>query len=275
MPDNAIPARNSVPRWPFWTADASLLATALWVAWQPHFGPVHAAAVVVAVVAGGVIGVLPYVLEYKAALQSEHQEALLEALGKLDTVHAASAQIQSATAQWQSIQDSSQRTVEASRAIAEKIASEANAFAKCLQNATDQERDQLRLEVEKLKRAEGDWLQVCVRTLDHIYALFAAARRSNQPELANQISNFQAACRDNARRVGLVPFEAGPGEPFDARGHQVADPNQQVVEGAQIAETLGPGYTFQGQLLRRAIVSVLPGSPSSASVPSQENAPPA
>ena len=58
----------------------------------------------------------------------------------------------------------------------------------------------VRLEVEKLRRAEGEWLQVLVRVLDHVYALHLGALRSGQPNLIEQLSNFQNACRDAARR---------------------------------------------------------------------------
>lgn len=156
------------------------------------------------------------------------------------------------------MQESSQKTLQACQELAEKMSAEAAAFGKFLQSAHDQERAQLRLEVEKLKRAEGDWLQVSVRTLDHVFALHAAARRSSQPELANQIGSFRAACQDAARRVGLVMFEAQNAEKFDPRGHQLADPTEIPPENAIVQETIGPGYSFQGQLLRRAVVLVEP-----------------
>ena len=111
----------------------------------------------------------------------------------------------------------------------------------------DTEKGALRLEVEKLRRAEGEWLQVVARILDHIFALHNAAARSGQPELAEQIGQFQNACRDAARRVGLAPFNAAPDEKFDAqkhRAHGVENPPAEAV----VAETLAPGMTFQGRL---------------------------
>jgi len=75
----------------------------------------------------------------------------------------------------------------------------------------------LRLEVEKLRRVESEWLQVAVRMLDHVYALHQGACRSGQPHLIEQVGSFQNACRDAARRVGVTPFTANEGEPFDAQ----------------------------------------------------------
>ena len=40
------------------------------------------------------------------------------------------------------------------------MTAEARAFQQFLDKANDTERNHLRLEVEKLRRAEGDWLQV-------------------------------------------------------------------------------------------------------------------
>jgi hypothetical protein len=54
--------------------------------------------------------------------------------------------------------------------------------------------------------------------------------------------------------VGLAPFAAGPAETFDAQRHQVADGNSEPPADAVVAETLATGYTFQGRLLRPALV---------------------
>ena len=45
----------------------------------------------------------------------------------------------------------------------------------------------------------------------HHFALHQAAARSNQVNVTQQLANFQAACHDAARRVGLVAFAAAPG----------------------------------------------------------------
>jgi molecular chaperone GrpE (heat shock protein) len=105
-----------------------------------------------------------------------------------------------------------------------------------------------------MQRGEKDWIQVSVRMLDHVYALHLGAVRSGQPNLIAQLSNFQNACRDAARRVGLTPFAAEPAEPFDEQRHQLLEGQKTPADGAVIAETLATGYTFQGRLLRPALV---------------------
>jgi molecular chaperone GrpE (heat shock protein) len=145
-------------------------------------------------------------------------------------------------------------------------------FTEFQQKMNDSERAALRLETEKLRRAEGEWLQVVARILDHIFALHNAAERSGQPELAAQIGQFQNACRDAARRVGLTPFSAAPGEKFDAqkfRVHGVENPPADAV----IAETLAPGLTFQGRLVRPALVRLQEAKAENPPLAAAETAP--
>jgi hypothetical protein len=123
-----------------------------------------------------------------------------------------SAQIAAATDQWALVQDatkgSAEKTAAGAHEIAERMAAEIREFNEFQAKLNDSEKAALRLEVEKLRRTEGEWMQVVVRILDHIFALHNAAARSGQPELAEQIAHFQNACRDAARRVGLTPFVA-------------------------------------------------------------------
>ncbi len=143
------------------------------------------------------------------------------------------------------------------------------AFTEFMQRANDSERATLRLEVEKLRRAEADWLQVLVRMLDHVYALHQGALRSGQPNLIEQLGSFQNACRDAARRVGLTPFAPNEAEPFDAQRHQLVEDGAQPPPDAVVAETIAAGYTFQGRPLRPALVR-LRESPAAVAAASPE-----
>jgi len=124
-----------------------------------------------------------------------------------------------------------------------------------------------RLEVDKLRRVEKDWLQVLVRMLDHVYALHQGALRSGQPNLIGQLGAFQHACRDAARRVGLAPFTADESEPFDEQRHQLTDGDHKAAAHALVAETLATGYTFQGQLIRPALVRLRNGQAEAEELP--------
>ena len=55
------------------------------------------------------------------------------------------------------------------------LSTEARAFGDFLRKSNDAEKSHLRLEVDKLRRSENEWLQILVRILDHIFALHQAA----------------------------------------------------------------------------------------------------
>jgi len=165
-------------------------------------------------------------------------------------------QIGNATSQWMTVQEHSERAVEGARKIGNDMTEEAVRFAEFMKQANDKEKATLRLEVEKLKRTEGDWLEIVVRILDHIFALHQAALRSGEENVIRQLTNFQNACLDAARRVGLVPFIAKAGEAFDPKRYQPMEGDQEVTEGIKIAQTIAVGYSFQGQQIRRAIVAL-------------------
>jgi molecular chaperone GrpE (heat shock protein) len=178
------------------------------------------------------------------------------------------AQIQGATGQWQTVQEHSDKTATAAREIAERMTAEVQSFTEFMQRANDGEKATLRLEVEKLRRAEADWLQVLVRMLDHVYALRVGAQRSGQPKLIEQLGNFQNACNDAARRVGLTPFVATDTDAFDAARHQLVEGDAKAAAGSRIGETVAAGYSFQGKLLRPALVRLRETAPTSEAVPS-------
>jgi molecular chaperone GrpE (heat shock protein) len=173
----------------------------------------------------------------------------------LDTIQA---QIHDATAHWQAIQEQASKTMERSQELTQQMGAQLQAFQSAGQRVHDQEAAHLRLESEKWKRTEVDWVQTGVRMLDHVYALQQAAIRSGQPELIRELTQFQAACRDAARRVGLTPFTPARDEPFDSRAHQTQSLTEAAIApGARIGTVVAPGFTYQGQLLRRALVVLL------------------
>ena len=255
MNDRRVPVPK---KWPFYVADALLLAFAIWLLnHYPH--PLSFAAACLmgaAVLAAAFLGVMPFRMEHQAAVKFAEAEGLADAVATLRKLETVSDQIKTATGQWQGVQEQASRTVSSSKEIADRIAAEAHSFAEFMQKANDAEKAALRLETEKLRRGEGQWLQVLVHLLDHVFALYQAGARSGQPNLQEQLSNFQEACRDIVRRVGLMPFEAAPNETFDGERHQVSEDQPAPPADAQVAHTLATGYTFQGRLLRRSLVAL-------------------
>lgn len=267
-----------IPKWPFLLGDAALLALAFVVARlsaPPLSQAWQFAACFVAVAGGALIAVWPFILDHRAAVRAAEADRMADAVGQLKNIETVAAQIGAATARWQMAQDAAEKTTTSAKAIADKINTEARAFQEFLAKANDGEKATLRLEVEKLQRAQGEWLQLSVHTLDHIFALHQAAVRSGQPNVIKQLDQFQHACRDLARRMGLVAVLPATDTAYDAQAHQLADPKQPVEEGARIAAVLAPGFTFQGRALRKPLVA-LDGAPAPApsSTGEQEVAPP-
>lgn len=248
----------TLAKWPFFLGDLVLLAVAIFIVnSSPRpLGPWPLFFLVAAALAGAWLAVTPFLNEYRAGLKFAEADRLATTVQQMEKLHALGQQISFATAQWQTVQEQADRTLATGRDIKDRFTAEAQAFKDFLQKANDTERANLRLELEKYRRAEGEWLQAMVRVLDHVFALHRAAVRSGQPNLVQQLSSFQNACRDAVRRLGLVPFEAVVDAPFNEKIHQLADAEAKPPAQARVEETLATGYTFQGQLLRSAVVGL-------------------
>ncbi len=253
MPEPSVPKIN---KWPFLAGDLLLLCAAFFVYSQsPRPMSAGELFLVAGCVAGGaVLAVIPFLLEYQALVRVSETLALGSVVAQIKNLEKVAEQINGATARWQNAQDAADKTANAAKAISERMTSEVKAFTDFMERISEGEKKTMRLEVEKLRRGEQDWLQVLVRMLDHVHALHAGAARSGQPNLIEQLTHFQNACRDAARRVGLVPFAAPPSEPFDPERHQVFEGDGKTPAGAVIGDMIATGYTFQGRILRPALV---------------------
>jgi molecular chaperone GrpE (heat shock protein) len=252
-----------VPKWPFFLADALMLSLAFFVNWQGKL-PLPLEQIItlaICVALGALLGILPYLLEYRAVIKYGALIKLIEtstlcsATEKIQDLEGFVAQITSANDNLQTAQAQADKTASLARDITDRMAVEVRDFTAFMQKANDGEKATLRLEVEKLRRAENDWLHVVVHMLDHVFALNRAAAHSGQEKLIAQLGQFQNACRDAARRVGLVPLLAAPGDPFDPQRHQLVEGDPPTTAGV-VAELIALGFTFQGKLIRPAVVRV-------------------
>lgn len=259
------PMSNSdVPRLskkPFFIGGILLLALAGFTVHQAPrpMGAVEVFACIVCVALGAWLGIWPYVLEYRAAAKLVETGALTGVISQIQNLEDLAGRIDAATGRWQTVQESADKTACHAKQIAEGMASELKAFNEFIQNASDNEKAALRLEVDKLRRVETEWLHVLVRVLDHVHALNRAAAKSGQANVIEQLSRFQNACHDAARRVGLTPLTAAADEKFDEQRHQVVTGQPKPADGALVDETLAAGYTFQGKLVRPVTVRVRNG----------------
>jgi molecular chaperone GrpE (heat shock protein) len=215
----------------------------------------EACLIVVCVAGAAVSFIFPFVRRNSGEQALAEARLLAEATGQLQKINQVAAQITGATNQWREYQEQASQTAAAAKGVAESMTAEARNFTEFLQKANDTERAHLRLEVEKLRRAEAEWLQIMVHILDHVFAVFQAAHRSGQPALAEQMNHFQNSCRDAARRIGLVATLVKPGDPFDGNLHKLVD-GASANGNAIVAETVATGFTFQGQVIRRPLVAL-------------------
>ena len=252
---------------PFIIGDLLLVATAAYVAINGAFlGQWQYVAMITAVAFGAWLLAWPFVLEFRAATKLAESSALDGVTAKIQDLEKVSTSIAGAILEWQHLQQSATQTVTAAEHIAERMTAEARGFGEMMSQMNESEKNHLRLEVEKLHRAEGEWLGVTVRILDHVHALHQAGARSGQRNVAEQLTHFQNACRETARRLGLVPVLPEPGIPFDETAHQLLE-GAKPTNGALVGDILAPGYTFQGRVIRLPVVAVQESKPAKDEVP--------
>jgi molecular chaperone GrpE (heat shock protein) len=256
-----------ISKLPFIIGDLLLVATAAYVAiFGTFLGQWQYVAIVAAVAFGAWLMVWPFVLEFRALTRLVESAALTDVTAKVADLDKVAESITNATAEWQRLQINASHAVAAAEHVAERMTSEARNFGEFFTKLNESEKAHLRLEVEKLRRAEGDWLGIIVRILDHVHALHQAGLRAGQRNVIDQLTHFQSACRDTVRRIGLMPIVPEPGTPFSASAHQLLD-GAKPAEDALLAEVLAPGYTFQGQVIRLPVVSLKNGTAKREEIP--------
>jgi molecular chaperone GrpE (heat shock protein) len=256
-------SKSSLPWWPFLAADALFLALAALFLRQGHQPLLwwEAVLLLACVTAGAGCCVLPFLRRHQDEQALAQAGLMADALNRLQKIDEVAAQITGATQQWREFRIQTDEISASTKSLVGSIAAETKAFGELLQKANDSEKGHLRLEAEKLRRTETEWLQVVIHILDHVSLLYLAARHSAQPGLLDQIGQFQNGCRDIARRVGLAPITGREGDPFDPTLHQLKDKTASV-ENALVGETLAPGYTYQGKLVRRTLVALKASTPA-------------
>ncbi len=278
-------SEQTVPRaakWPFVLGDLCLLAAAGGVAWLAHSGRIPwslsvAAVTTAAVGAGAWVLVTPFLRDQEAELRLREQDNLADTLQQIQQLERAASSIAAGASNLQSGQQSLQRANESAAALVQQLAAERKSFAETLQRNQDQERQTLRLELEKLRRGEEETLRVVCHLLDHNFAVYQAGQRSPHPGVAQQLAQYRAACLDAVRRLGIVAHEATPGDAFHPDFHQTVDGKNPPAD-SRVAGTLACGYTVRGLGVRPIIVAIegqAPGTPANdgATAQSPEVAP--
>ena len=252
-----VPQVNKVP---FVIGDLVLVGVAGWILVGSEYQPVgwNLALMIACVGLGVVISVLPFLAEFRAECRRFDANAFHSTLEQIQQLEAVGELVQEATGQWRDVQEHCEAAVQSASEVAAKSQAETDRLIEITQKADTRERDHLRLEVEKQRRGEREWLEVLVGVMDHVFALHRAAVRSGQEKLIKQIDGFRAACLDICRRVGLSQYIVEPGEAFDPKIHKLLKGGE-APAGGVIAETLAPGFSYQGQPIRHPMVALVTG----------------
>lgn len=213
------------------------------------------------VVAGAFLAIHPFVQDHRAAMRLLETGALVSAAEKITEMHRVSEAISAASTQWQAVHDGATHIAKTSAEMTQRMDVSAKEFMEFMKQSNDTEKAHLRLAVEKLRRTEGEWVEVVVSMLDQTFRLHQAAVRSGKSGVSDNIGKFQLANRDMARRVGVVLRESATGATFDSTQHRLADESTPPA-GALIQEVLAPGVDFQGQALRPELVAVSSTAPA-------------
>lgn len=258
--DSAKKSESSLlsnPILPYLVADVLFLGTALGVL---IFGSrpmtiIELIVITFCVTAGAWVMIYPFKRRADIDLQLAQNRAINQSVAKLSNLESLVARIESASGNWSGIQEKAEQCLGSSKEMAEAMIKESESFKQFLETATNEELQHLRLLLDKMKKAEKDWANIIMAMLDHSTALKWAAKRSNNPNLIEQITNFQAQQVEIARQIGLVIFEPNTGDTFDEEIHQPASSDEVINNGDIIALPRSAGFKFRGVILRKALVS--------------------
>ncbi len=254
------PSSPSVVKWPFLLADFCVLVVAAVLAWLAHTRELPwslglAAVIAASVAAGAWILVTPFLRDQDARLKLREQAGLADTVTQIRQVERVVSSVVAASTQIASSQVGLTQANAAAQSLVGVMHEERQAFMEFIQRRDDQERQTMRLELDKLRRGEEETLKVICHLLDHNYAVFLAGQRSGQPAVAQQLAAYRAACLDSVRRLGIVAHEATVGEGFNPDFHQTWD-GQPPAAGSRISGTLACGYTIRSLPVRPIIVAV-------------------
>ena len=222
-------------RWPSilpFLIGAALLDYFAWWVVEKSDHPINIWMGVLALVAvGGAawVSVIPFLTDAQNATRIDELDKLQSTANQIQNLEKVANQITIATAQWQNVQEHNAKAIESAKQVSDEMSQEAMRFAEFMKKASDSEKATLRLEVEKLKRSENDWLQVLVRVLDRVtnkckqLEALVARRQQAHSYSAETLLDFEPAHFQQAAAPVALPVPAdGAGEAPDAQAAATA-----------------------------------------------------
>lgn len=252
-----LPLPVSVPKWPFLMADIIFIGLGYWISTLIQGEPQswQIISILVCAVLGAGFAVAPFYFEYRAEAKAVEIAQLTTVAKEIGKMEAVAQQIADASENWASVQSTSEQTAKLAEEIASGMAATVKDHDEFMANANTEELNTLKLEVNKLRRVEADWANTLMGVLDLVYRLEQSAQASGKEQFIQTMSQFQGQCREVARRVGLIAFEAEKGAAFNP--DELALPEgEQAGDNASVTQTRLPGFRLQGKLVRKPLVAV-------------------
>lgn len=245
---------------PFLIVDFTLLATALLLV-NASARPLSlgsAALVTICVGAGGLIALYPYAQGFRARQRLQEIDNVGDTLDRLDSLNTIVERVERVGAQWRNAQETNEAVSKQCNDAAALLFEESKTIREFAQKQNDQQKANLRLEIQKLRQGEAEWIQAATLMLDHTAALHGAISDSGDETAIRRLDKFQNSAHEIMRRVGLVGFAPRPGAPFDPDANKVADRADTPPDGSRIKAVVAMGIRYQGRVLRPALVQVHP-----------------
>ena len=256
-----------IRKWPFFAADGLFLALAGGIVVSGGGGLALESwgllMVMVCVGLGGVFGVWPFLAEYREESRRFEAREFGSVLGQVKRLEEVGKLVSESSEQWREMAEKGELLAKAAEETTVRVREERELFREIAEKADAKERDHLRLEAEKLRRSEREWLGVLAGIMYHVFALHRAGKSSGQAKLIQQLNGFQGACLDICRRVGLSQYVVKAGEVFDPKIHK-AEEGRPLPKNPVVRETLAPGFSFQGRPAYLPLVALAAGTEEKA-----------
>jgi hypothetical protein len=223
-----------LPKWPFLLGDAALLGLAWFVAGQSRnaIAGLPLIVIVACVALGAILAAVPFLADY-ARRQDEaldERQRALEALSR--TVAASAEQISIAANGLHEITELAQRNLKAAEQLPAKLQEKIAGLKNQLDAARDDEREELKRELARLRASEGERLHANLEKIARTTADWIRLEGSIRQHLAAATETLALAAKASARPEPVEesrpePAEAARLEPAEQAG---ADPVERAAD---------------------------------------------
>jgi hypothetical protein len=181
--------------WIFILTDVVLLGTAWLIASRTAgaLSPTAVFAVVACVIVGAIVGTVPFVIHYERQKNEalDDRQRALEALAL--TVSTAAEQISIAANGLHEIAELAQKNLRQAEQLPPRLQEKITEFQALLTNAQEDEREELKREVARLRVSESDRLEATADKVDHAVTELAKLEAAAQKHLAAAHAAFSQA----------------------------------------------------------------------------------